>query len=74
MLTLARRQSTVNGISLTKLTRLYHRGCQQLETWRSRTRQLGAVSRLDDRLLADIGLIQQQQIGTCSKLFWLSQL
>jgi uncharacterized protein YjiS (DUF1127 family) len=73
MLTLARRQSTVNGISWTKLIRLYHRGCQQVETWRSRTRQLGALSLLDDRLLADIGLTREQQIGACSKLFWLSQ-
>jgi uncharacterized protein YjiS (DUF1127 family) len=70
MLTLAHGQSTVNSISWTKLIRLYH---QQVETWRSRRRQVGALSRLDDRMLADIGLTREQQIAACSKLFWLSQ-
>jgi len=73
MLTLACRQSTVNSISWTKLIRLHHRAHQQAETWRSRRRQLGTLSRLDDRMLADIGLTREQQIAACSKLFWLTQ-
>ena len=32
-------------------------------------RQLDALSRLDDRLLADIGLTREQQIVACSRLF-----
>jgi len=34
------------------------------------TRQLAALSRLDDRLLADIGLTREQQSWAYSKLLW----
>jgi uncharacterized protein YjiS (DUF1127 family) len=73
MLTLARRQTTVNRISWSKLIGFYHRARQQVETWRSRRRQLGALSRLYDRMLADLGLTREQEIAACSKLFWLTQ-
>jgi uncharacterized protein YjiS (DUF1127 family) len=39
-------------------------------TWRSRARQRQALARLDDRLLADIGLTREAQMVECSKLFW----
>jgi uncharacterized protein YjiS (DUF1127 family) len=40
--------------------------------WRSRARQRKALARLDDRLLADIGLTREAQMVECSKLFWWS--
>jgi len=33
-------------------------------------RQRQALARLDDRLLADIGLTREAQMVECSKLFW----
>jgi uncharacterized protein YjiS (DUF1127 family) len=39
-------------------------------TRRSRARQRQALARLDDRLLADIGLTREAQMMECSKLFW----
>jgi uncharacterized protein YjiS (DUF1127 family) len=36
---------------------------------RSRARQRQALARLDDRLLADIGLTREAQMVECSKLF-----
>jgi uncharacterized protein YjiS (DUF1127 family) len=38
--------------------------------WRSRARQRQALARLDDRLLADIGLTREAQMVECAKLFW----
>jgi len=40
--------------------------------WRSRACQRKALARLDDRLLADIGLTREVQMVECSKLFWWS--
>jgi uncharacterized protein YjiS (DUF1127 family) len=53
-----------------KVIRLCQRTKHQARIGRSRTRQLDALSRLDDRLLADIGFTREQQILACSKLFW----
>jgi uncharacterized protein YjiS (DUF1127 family) len=53
-----------------KVIRLCQRTKHQAGIGRSRTRQLDALSRLDDRLLADIGFTREQQILACSKLFW----
>jgi uncharacterized protein YjiS (DUF1127 family) len=38
--------------------------------WRSHARQREALARLDDRLLADIGLTREMQMVECSKLLW----
>jgi uncharacterized protein YjiS (DUF1127 family) len=40
--------------------------------WQARRRQLQSLARLDDRLLADIGLTRERQSHECSKTFWLS--
>jgi uncharacterized protein YjiS (DUF1127 family) len=53
-----------------KVIRLCQRAKHQVRSGRSRTRQLDALSWLDDRLLADIGLTREQQVLACSKLFW----
>jgi uncharacterized protein YjiS (DUF1127 family) len=50
--------------------RLCRRARELVATWRSRARQLEALARLDDRLLADIGLTPEAQVVECSMLFW----
>jgi uncharacterized protein YjiS (DUF1127 family) len=70
MLTLVRRQRTTTAVPWDKLICLLHRAYERGRVWHARTRQLDALSRLDDRLLADIGLKREDQIVACSKLFW----
>jgi uncharacterized protein YjiS (DUF1127 family) len=70
MLTLVRRQPRTTAVSWDKMIRLCGRAHEQAVAWRSRSRQLEALSRLDDRLLADIGLTREAQIVECSKRFW----
>jgi len=80
MLTLVERQPRTNPVSWNpvswnpvswnKVTRLCRRAGVLVAARRSRARQLDALSRLDDRLLADIGLTREAQIVECSKLFW----
>jgi len=70
MLTLVQRQPRVAAVSGDKPAGLRRRMVEQVAVWRSRSRQLYALSRLDDRLLADIGLTREAQMVECSKLFW----
>jgi uncharacterized protein YjiS (DUF1127 family) len=70
MLTLVGRQPRITVVSWDKVIRLCRRAGEQAAARRSRSRQLEALSRLDDRLLADIGLAREAQILECSKLFW----
>jgi uncharacterized protein YjiS (DUF1127 family) len=70
MLTLVRRQPRITIVSWDKVIRLCRRACEQAVARRSRSRQLESLSRLDDRLLADIGLTREEQMLACSKLFW----
>jgi len=69
MLTLVHQAPRITTVSWEKVIRCCRRAPQQAAARRSRTRQLDALSRLDDRLLADIGLTREQQIVACSKLF-----
>jgi uncharacterized protein YjiS (DUF1127 family) len=70
MLTLVQRQPRKITVSWDKLMPL----CRRVRGWaaarRSLARQVDALSRLDDRLLADIGLTREQQMLASSKLFW----
>ena len=70
MLTLVRRQPRITVVPWHKMIRLCRRAREQAVGRRSRSRQLESLSRLDDRLLADIGLTREEQILECSKLFW----
>jgi uncharacterized protein YjiS (DUF1127 family) len=72
MLTLVGRQPRMTSISWDYVIRLCRRAREQAAARRSRTRQLDALSRLNDRLLADIGLTREEQMVACSKLFWWS--
>jgi uncharacterized protein YjiS (DUF1127 family) len=70
MLTLVQQQPRITPVSWHKAMRLCRRARALAATWRSRARQRQALARLDDRLLADIGLTREAQIVECSKLFW----
>lgn len=70
MLTLAGRQPRTTLIPWNEVMRVCRRGRAMVAAWRSRARQREALARLDDRLLADIGLTREAQIVECSKLFW----
>ena len=70
MLTLVERQPPTTPVSWHKVMRLCRQASALVATWRSRARQREALARLDDRLLADIGLTREVQMVECSKLFW----
>jgi len=70
MLTLVERQPRITPVSWNKVTCLRRQARALMETWRSRARQREALARLDDRLLADVGLTREAQMVECSKLFW----
>jgi uncharacterized protein YjiS (DUF1127 family) len=66
------RLPCVSGISWDHALRQCHRLLALVADWQARRRQLRSLARLDDRLLADIGLTREQQSRECSKTFWLS--
>jgi uncharacterized protein YjiS (DUF1127 family) len=70
MLTLVARQPRKTPVSWNKVMRLRRQARALVAMWRSRARQRQALARLDDRLLADIGLTREAQMVECSKLFW----
>jgi uncharacterized protein YjiS (DUF1127 family) len=72
MLTLVERQPRITPISWCKVMRLCRQARLLAAMWRPRARQRKALARLDDRLLADIGLTREAQMVECSKLFWWS--
>jgi uncharacterized protein YjiS (DUF1127 family) len=72
MLTLVERQPRITPISWGKVMRLCQQARLLAATWRSHARPHKALARLDDRLLADIGLTREAQMVECSKLFWWS--
>jgi uncharacterized protein YjiS (DUF1127 family) len=66
------RLPRVSGISWDHALRQCRRLLVFIGDWRARCRQFQSLARLDDRLLADIGLTREQQSRECSKTFWLS--
>jgi uncharacterized protein YjiS (DUF1127 family) len=70
MLTLVERRPRISPVPWNKVMRLCRRARAPVAKWRSRARQRQALARLDDRLLADIGLTREAQMVECSKLFW----
>ena len=70
MLTLVERQPRVNPASWNKAMRRCRQAGALVAMWRSHARQREALARLDDRLLADIGLTREAQMVECSKLYW----
>lgn len=43
---------------------------QLLKVWRERNRQRREIARLDDRMLADIGLSRMEATREANKAFW----
>jgi uncharacterized protein YjiS (DUF1127 family) len=72
MSTIVDRLPRVSGISGDHALRQCRRILGFVADWQARHRQLQSLSRLDDRLLADIGLTRERQSRECSKTFWLS--
>jgi uncharacterized protein YjiS (DUF1127 family) len=70
MLTLVERQPRITPISWNKVMGLCRQARALAATRRSLARQRQALARLDNRLLADIGLTREAQMVECSKLFW----
>jgi uncharacterized protein YjiS (DUF1127 family) len=70
MLTVVEHQPGITPVSWNKVMRLCRRARELVAAWRSRARQREALARLDDRLLADIGLTREEQMMECSNLFW----
>ncbi len=68
MLTLVRQPQRTTTVLWDKVIRPCRRALERA-AGRSQGRELDALSRLDDRLLADIGLTREHQILACSKLF-----
>ena len=70
MVTLVQRQPRLTPISWNKVTSLCRQARALVAVWRSRARQREALARLDDRLLADIGLTREKRVLACSTLVW----
>jgi uncharacterized protein YjiS (DUF1127 family) len=51
------------------LLRLWRRACIVIAEWHSRVHERETLARLNDHVLADIGLRREKQIVDCSKLF-----
>ena len=68
MMTLVERQPRITPASWNKVMRLCRRTRDEMAAWRARQRR--ALARLDDRLLADVGITRQAQMMECSKLYW----
>ena len=57
---------------IARLSGLWRRVCMVLAEWDSRALQRDRLARLNDHLLADVGLMREKQIVDPSKLFcWL---
>jgi uncharacterized protein YjiS (DUF1127 family) len=71
--TVEMRENKAHSLSgSARLLRLWHRACIVVAEWHSRARRRETLARLNDYLLADIGLRREKQIVDCSKLFdWL---
>ena len=61
MLTLVERQPRITPVSWNKVMRLCWQTRAVMATRRSHARQREALARLDDRLLADVGLTREAQ-------------
>jgi uncharacterized protein YjiS (DUF1127 family) len=69
MLTLVHSQPTATHVPVRKATP-FSSVLDTIAAWHSRNQARGALSRLDDRLLADIGLTREKQFLECAKPFW----
>ncbi|MDA7945972.1 MAG: DUF1127 domain-containing protein [Hyphomicrobiaceae bacterium] len=52
------------------IAQLFHDATALIETWQRTSRQRRALSRLDDRMLQDIGLTREQVAREIGRPFW----
>ena len=68
--TVEMRENKVHSLRCSaRLLRLWHRACIVVAEWHSRARPRETLARLNDHVLADVGLMRERQIVDCSKLF-----
>ena len=68
----AREKKALSLRRVARLHGLWRRACMVLAEWDSRALQRERLARLNDHLLADVGLMREKQIVDPSKLFcWL---
>ena len=70
MLTVVRRQPRMSFVSWNDVLRVSRLARVLVAAWHSRLCEREALARLDDHLLADIGLTREAQMVECSKPFW----
>jgi uncharacterized protein YjiS (DUF1127 family) len=70
MLTIARRLPRVHPFSAASVLRWCRRIYDTFIERQMLASERESLARLDDRLLADIGLTREQQIQECSKVLW----
>jgi len=70
MLTIARHLPRVDTLSMASILRRCRRVHDSVAEWQRLVSERESLARLDDRLLADIGLTREQQILECSKVLW----
>ena len=58
------------GVSWNRARRGVQRFLARIADWQERERERHSFARLDDRLLADIGLSREQQSRECTMTFW----
>jgi uncharacterized protein YjiS (DUF1127 family) len=65
-----KRENKVHSLRRSaRLLQLWRRACIVVAEWHSRARRRETLARLNDYLLADVGLRREKQIVDCSKLF-----
>jgi uncharacterized protein YjiS (DUF1127 family) len=69
MQTIVGRRPYISGFSLGQAIQWYRHASALIGEWRERARQRQSLARLDDRLLADIGLLPEQRTRECAKRF-----
>jgi uncharacterized protein YjiS (DUF1127 family) len=71
--TVEAREKKADGLRhVARLLRLWRRACMVLAEWHSHAAQRESLARLNDHLLADVGITREKQIVEVSTLFyWL---
>jgi uncharacterized protein YjiS (DUF1127 family) len=70
MLTIARRLPRIDTLSSAFVIRWCRRLYDSFVEWQQIVSERESLARLDDRLLADIGLTREQQMLECAKVLW----
>jgi uncharacterized protein YjiS (DUF1127 family) len=68
--TIAGDRRRASGISWEQVAGVCRRALALLGAWRERERERQELARLDDRLLADVGISPEQRARECAKCFW----